>query len=460
MKKNKNYTYKIDHYALKEFLESLPTPEDRLKFIGKLPATTRDEVIASPIIWLSKAQMIPKGDWFLCLILGGRGLGKSHVGGAWIAQKIYEGAKSLMVVGPTYNETFNNQVQSILKFFPKNSPLKPVYTQNNKRIDFANGAVIYVDSTETELRGQTIEYLWLDEICKFKDSNPEAIKYAWEILVPGLREGENPQCLVTTTPKPFPIIKDWVEDAKDPASKTIIMHGTILDNPGISQSVKDRFLKRIAEGDRLARQELLGEIVYDVDNALFKHEWIRRIQVEKDENENITNFPLLKRIVIGIDPAVSVSATADNTGIIVVGELHTGGEYVVLEDASGKYTPFQWAAKTSYLYEKYGANCVVIEKNNGGDLVTANLKSVNNTMNVIPVHATVGKTTRAEPVSGLYERGKVFHFGLHKKLEDEMVIFTSGMAKSPDRVDALVWCLTHFIGKKNHQRSFDNMPAF
>jgi phage terminase large subunit-like protein len=262
---------------------------------------------------------------------------------------------------------------------------------------------------------------------------------AWDELLFGLRLGARPQACITTTPRPIKILRDLLRD-----TQAVVTRGNTYAN---RENLAPGFLSKIVgkyEGTRLGRQELYAEILDDVPGALW--------QLSRIEELRVRVAPELRRIVVAIDPAVSSSETSDETGIVVAGvgpcscrgaeELHG----FVLEDRSGKYTPYGWAQQAVDAYRAHHADRIVAEKNQGGQLVEVNMRTVDQRVPLTLVHATQGKRTRAEPVAALYEQGRVHHVGAHARLEDQLCTWDPATStKSPDRLDALVWALTELM---------------
>ena len=245
----------------------------------------------------------------------------------------------------------------------------------------------------------------------------------------GLRLGTNPQVVATTTPRPTRLIRDLVADPE-----TVVTRGTTHEN---ARNLAPAFLTAIVkkyEGTRLGRQELNGEILDDNPGALWSRNVIEALRVRE--------HPPLLRIVVGVDPAATSDPKSDETGIVVAG-VDAAGHCYVLADASLQGTPLTWATAVKRVYDQYRADRVVAEKNNGGELVEANLRTVDRTLPYRGVWASRGKQTRAEPISSLYEQGKVHHVGTFPLLEDQMCDWAPDSGDpSPDRMDALVWALT------------------
>jgi phage terminase large subunit-like protein len=253
------------------------------------------------------------------------------------------------------------------------------------------------------------------------------------MLMLGLRLGTDPRVVATTTPKPVKLVRDLMATA-------VVTRSTTYDNlDNLAPTFREQILSRY-EGTRLGRQELLAELLEDVPGAL----WTRDL-IEKARGV----APDLSRIVVAIDPAVTSGEQSDATGIIVVGAIANVG--YVLEDLSGRYPPEQWANIAVDAYRRWEADRIVAEANNGGDLVASVLRAVNPNVPVRLVRASRGKRARAEPVSALYEQGRIIHAGTFPELEDELCVWTPDTVESPDRMDAMVWGLTDLMLTKSKQ---------
>jgi phage terminase large subunit-like protein len=262
---------------------------------------------------------------------------------------------------------------------------------------------------------------------------------AWDMLQFGMRLGRHPQSIVTTTPKPVKLIRDLLaREGSGPGKGVVVTRGRTSDNAANLPPVFLEAIQRRYGGTRLGRQELEGEFLEDVPGALWQRAWIDR--------DRVKTLPDLTRIVISIDPAVSNNEGSDETGIIAAGKAADGDAYV-LADASGHYGPLEWAQKAIALYHSLKADRIVAEVNQGGAMVEATLRAVDPTIPYTAVTASRGKVIRAEPVSALYEQGRVHHHGAFDTLEDQLCSFTSDFSRSeagysPDRLDALVWAIT------------------
>ena len=335
-------------------------------------------------------------------------------------------SKRVGLIAPTAADARDVMVEGESGILACSPPdFRPLYEPSKRRLTWPNGAVATLYSAEEpdRLRGPQHDLIWADE--------PAAWKYpeTWDMAMFGLRLGTDPRVIATTTPRPTRLIRDLVADPG-----TVVTRGTTYEN---ARNLAPAFLAAIVkkyEGTRLGRQELNGEILDDNPGAL----WHRGVI----ENLRVREHPPLLRIVVGVDPAVTSDPKSDETGIVVAG-IAADGHCYVLEDASLQGTPLTWATAVKRVYDQYQADRVVAEKNNGGELVEANLRTVDRSLSYRGVWASRGKRTRAEPISSLYEQGRVHHVGAFPALEDQMCDWVPDSGDpSPDRMDALVWALT------------------
>jgi len=330
------------------------------------------------------------------------------------------------IVAPTYGDARDTCAEGesgIVNVLRQYGTLKD-YNRSIGEIFLTNGSRIKLFSGEEpeRLRGPQHHGGWFDELAAFK--YPEA----WDQYQFGLRLGEFPQTIVTTTPKPIKIIKELIKQ-----DNVRVVRGSTFDNAAnLAESALAQYRLRY-ENTRLGRQELYGEILDNVDGAL----WTRKLI----DDARVDNAPPLIRVVVAIDPAVTANATSDETGIVAAG-IASNGDYYILDDKSIRTTPDAWARVAVELYHKHKADKIVAETNNGGDMVILLLKQVDASIATKKVTATRGKQLRAEPISSLYEQGKVHHVGYFSELETQLCEWTPQSAESPDRLDALVWALT------------------
>jgi|TARA_R100000482_G_scaffold25120_1_gene7600 predicted phage terminase large subunit-like protein len=333
------------------------------------------------------------------------------------------------VVAPTYGDlkrvVFSGD-SGLVKLIPPELYGNKGYNKTDGTIEFYNGSTIIGIPAESfdRLRGINISRAWCDELASWN------YKEAFDNLIMALRLGNNPKCIITTTPRPIALIKDLVkrEDVQ-------VIRGSTFENmDNLAQSSIDMFRTRY-EGSTLGRQELYGEILEDVEGAMFNYAMI--------DNNRVEHVPDLDRIVVAIDPAVTSKESSDETGIIVAGR-DSNNNFYVLNDSSCTASPDVWIKKALELYKSYDADRIVAEVNNGGDLIERLLRTQDATVPYQSVRATRGKSVRAEPICALYEQSRVHHVGLNlKDLEEQMCQFTGNNSKThDDRVDALVWAIT------------------
>ena len=377
--------------------------------------------------WRRPNQTPPPGNWRVWLILAGRGFGKTRTG----AEQVREWVKHyryVNLIGATSDDARDIMIEGesgILAICPKDE--RPNYVRNLSKLEWPNGAksLIFTADSPERLRGKQHEKIWCDELASWRYDD------AWDQALFGLRLGNNPQALVTTTPKPTKIIKMLIAD-----KHTVTTRGSTYDNrANLADAFYDAIITRY-EGTRLGRQELNAELLEDVEGALWKWSQIDACRIDK--------APAMLRVVVSIDPAVSANKNSDETGIIAAG-LDSFRNGIVLGDASGIYSPLAWASKAIALYDTSQADCIVAEANNGGDLVEANLRAAGFTGKVKKVHASRGKQVRAEPIAAFYEQNKVHHVGTFAGLEQQMTTWAPTEDDSPDRVDALVWAMTELM---------------
>ena len=381
--------------------------------------------------WARPEQRWPAGLWRIWLVLTGRGWGKTRTGAETIREAIEKGGYGrINLVGATAADVRDVMIEGESGILAISPPWnRPKYEPSKRRLTWPNGAVALCFSADEpdRLRGPQCDFAWCDELaaCRRPD--------AWNQLMFGLRLGRDPRCIVTTTPKPTQIIRELVK-----AETTHVTRGTTYENrDNLAGAFFDQIIRKY-EGTRLGRQELLAEILEDTPGALWTWEMIGAARLP-----DLTEVPAMKRIVVAVDPAVSNTETSDETGILVCG-LGEDGRGYVLCDASGKYSPDGWARRALGLYYEYRADRIIAERNNGGDMVENVIRTADASASVKTVWASRGKTTRAEPVTALYEQGRISHAGEFPELEDQLTGWTPGM-KSPDRLDALVWALTELM---------------
>lgn len=415
-------------------------------WIASLPAAQRRELIASLTpaqaenlvydwaLWARDSQVPPPGEWRIWLLLAGRGFGKTRTGAELVRARVgLRTARRIALLGPTEADVRDVMVEGesgLLAIAPPSA--RPLYEPSKRRVSWPNGAVATLFSAEEpeRLRGPQHDFAWCDELAAWR--YPES----WDMLMFGLRLGDDPRAVVTTTPRPTKLVKQLIADP------TVAMtRGKTDENrANLAPAFLDRIVLRY-QGTRLGRQELDAEILDDMPGALWSRGVIEACRVPV--------APELSRIVVAVDPAATSGESADETGIVVAGKSPAGVGYV-LADVSGRYAPAEWARAAVVAFAAHRADRIVAEVNNGGDMVEATLRVVDPAVPFAAVRASRGKTARAEPVAALYEQGRVHHVGAFAVLEDQMCGFTADFDRkvagySPDRVDALVWALTELL---------------
>ena len=378
-------------------------------------------------------QIAPDGDWDIWMILSGRGWGKTRTGAEWIREKALASPIRIALVGETAADARDVMVEGesgILRCHPEHE--RPIYEPSKRRLTWPNGstATLFNATEPDQLRGPQFSAAWCDELAKWRYA-----RETWDQLQFGLRLGDHPQVLVTTTPRPIELVKAIVAGHE---GRSVITRGRTMDN---RVNLAGTFLSKIEArygGTRLGRQELEGEILGDIPNALWTLASIDTARVREHP-------PTMKRIYVAVDPAVSNTEQSDEHGIIVVGQSADGRDGYVLEDASLKGSPLDWAKRALSVHDRWQADGIAVEVNQGGDMVAQTIRSVRSNVKIVEVRATRGKHVRAEPIAALYEQGRVHHVGSFVDLETQMTQMTTFGYEgdgSPDRVDALVWGLT------------------
>ncbi len=429
-------------------------PDDPVVALSHLPEVLRERVLRSLTVgqyrelsarwdaWGHGGQIAPPGNWRVWLIRAGRGFGKTRAGAEWVTSvaHAHPGAR-IALVGHTVEDVravMINGTSGLIAVAPDDAPVRWRTTTNE--LSFASGARAYIYSAEApeKLRGPEHNFAWCDELAKWRDGDR-----AWDNLLLGLRLGDNPQVLVTTTPRPNALMRRVM--AMDGLVET---RGKTRDNPHLPASFVAA-MEADYGGTRLGRQELDGELIDDVPGALWTRGMIEAARVKRAA-------PLV-RVVVGVDPPAGGEG-GDACGIVAAG-LGADGLGYVIEDASvAGASPEGWARAVAGCAARHRAECVVAEKNQGGDMVRSVLLAAKADLPLRLVHASRGKVARAEPVGLLYEAGKVRHVGAFPALEDEMCGLGAGgeyagPGRSPDRADALVWALTELmLGRRGRAR--------
>lgn len=398
------------------------------------------------MVWARDDQLPPLATpaglpWRTWLILGGRGAGKTRAGAEWVraqalglAPLASEPASRIALVGETLSDVRRVMVEGVSGLLAVHAPHEcPDYSASKGELVWRTGAIAQMFSADDaeSLRGPQFAVAWVDELAKWR--RPER---AWDNLQFGLRLGRDPRVVVTTTPRPIPLLKQIIEDAA-----TVITRAATRDNAHNLATAFIAEVERRYAGTPLGRQELEGEIVDERAGALWKRSWINAHRLRGRPEE-------LETIVVAVDPPVTATASSDACGIVVAARGRDGRAYVLADRSVEGRDPSTWARAAVAASRDFLADRIVAEVNQGGDLVVTVLRQIDPTANVRAVRATRGKWIRAEPVAALYAEGRVAHCGMFARLEDQMCAFgADGLAggRSPDRLDALVWALTDLM---------------
>lgn len=422
--------------------------------------------------WARPKQLQPSGDWSVWLAMAGRGFGKTRLGAEWVRSMVCDPldpkkpgkVERIALIGETAADVRDVMVKGNGGILATHPPeFRPTYIESKRRLEWPNGAMALTFSAEEpdQLRGPEHDLAWCDELAKWRYAQE-----TWDMLQFGLRLGDHPRVLVTTTPRPIDLVRDLLKGVA--SGETAVTHGSTYDNASNLSAKFIANIKKKYEGSRLGRQELHAELLDDVPGAL----WTRRMLDKRSESNPKgaglrldEKLPQLKRIVVGVDPSGSSGenkpkgtrssrqedSVSDLVGIIVAGVDHDDQGWI-LEDCTSAGGPAEWAKAAVDAYKKWDADLICAESNFGGAMVEFTIRSVSRSIPVQMVHASRGKTIRAEPISMLYEQGRVRHWGTVPELEDQMCSMTktgyigsSDIGKSPDRLDAAVWALTELM---------------
>ena len=413
----------------------LASSTDLQEILAGLTDAQVSELLDDWRFWARPEQIAPDGDWLTWVINAGRGFGKTRAGSEWVREQVNAGRQRIALIGETYKDLVEVMVygdSGIASVFPDHQ--KPKIVANpSVQITFHTGAVAlgYNATQPDQLRGPQFDAAWCDELAKWKKA-----RETWDMLQFGLRLGERPQVLVTTTPRPIPVLREIMA-----RKTTVVTTGSTFDNAAnlaasFIEEIRDRY-----EGTRLGRQELFAEVLDDLPGAL----WTRVMF----DDHRVKAAPEMKRIVVAVDPSGTAgdSDDGDSIGIVVAGKGVDGRAYV-LADRTCKLSPDGWGRRAVAAYQEFGADRIVAERNFGGAMVQHVIRTIDPKASYKEVTASRGKVMRAEPIAALYEQGKVSHLGGLEALEDQCcLIGPDGYIGegSPDRVDAMVWALTELM---------------
>lgn len=385
-------------------------------------------------LWARADQLPPiDADWTTWFLLGGRGAGKTRTGAEWVRAQARNGGARIALIGETMADARDVMVEGVSGLLAiHGASERPQFEPSRRRLVWPGGAVAQLFSAEDpdSLRGHQFSAAWADELAKWR--YPDA---CWDMLQFCLRVGERPRQVVTTTPRPIPLVRRLLAEPG-----VVVDRASTYDNAAhLAPAFLDAIVARY-KGTRLGRQEIDAQILHDNPRALWQRARLEALRVH--------DWPELGRTLVAVDPPAGAGTGADACGIIAAG-LGADGLAYVLEDASIQgLHPKGWAARAIGVYRRWQADCLIAEVNQGGEMVRDVLGQIDPTLSYRPVRAGRSKWLRAEPVAMLYEQGRVRHAGAFPELEDEMCEFEpegrSG-GHSPDRLDALVWVLSELM---------------
>jgi len=418
------------------------TPDQISKLISRLSASEREYLFYDWQIWARTKQLPPEGDWHIWLLLAGRGFGKTRAGAEWVRSRaMADGDARIGLVGETWDDVRSVMVEGtsgILAVSPADQ--LPRWLPSRRRLEWPSGAVghLYAADRPDQLRGPEFDTVWADELAKWR------YPLAWDNLLLAARRGKNPKILATTTPRP----RKWLKQLSEQPDCVLVTGRTAENQACLAPGFADRVRRQLAS-DSLARQELDGVLTLAPEDSLWQYQQLDSLIAPPPP---LSEFG---QIVVGVDPALGGT---DETCIIVAGR-HQDNLIWVLEDASTASPPHLWIAEVVRQAEKYRAQAIIAEVNQGGALISHLLEKTQ-TRRPVPVRAAraiASKTGRALPVAASYQRQEIRHAGYFDRLVDQMVNFSPGLKgqPSPDRLDALVWAVTALIkGIRTTQNEF------
>lgn len=382
------------------------------------------------------SQLLPPGDWTIWLLQTGRGWGKTRTGAEAVRELVEtEQARRIALVADTVSDAREVMIEGASGILACSPPtFRPVYEPSKRRLTWPNGAIATTYSAETpdQLRGPEHDAAWIDELAKMK-----ARDLVWQNLRFGLRRGEHPRAIVTTTPRPVALLRKLNQQARD-GREVVLTTGAMEEN---AANLAPSFLAEIREayeGTRTGRQEIAGELLEDVEGAMWRRSWI--------DAARVSAAPQLVRVVVAIDPSGGETAESAQQGIAVVGK-GSDGDFYVLTAQGYRLSPAGWARRAVELYYQHDASIILAEKNYGGAMVKSTLRQIDRDVPLKIVSASQGKVLRAEPVALKYEQGRVHHVRQLDALEDQLCAFPVGDGLR-DLVDAAVWGISDLLDRR------------
>ncbi len=403
------------------------------KFVNELSYEELEHIQYDWTLWARDDQLPPHyNDWTTWLILGGRGAGKTRAGAEWVRAQATTKKSRIALIGETLNDVRAVMIEGISGLLSIHPPREqPRFEPSKRQLIWPNGSIAQMYSADDpeSLRGPQFTAAWCDELAKWRQP-----QLTWDMLQFALRLGDLPRQVITTTPKPIALLQNIIKDNLTRISRA----GTDANANNLAPTFLQAIVKRYRD-TRLGRQELDGEILMDRPDALWQRNQLEKLRLQ--------SAPPLQRIIVSVDPPITSSTKSDACGIIIAGK--TDDRAYILEDATMEQVkPLQWAKIVINMFHKHEADTILVEVNQGGEMVESVIRQIDPLIPIKSVRASRGKWLRAEPVAALYEQSRVAHIGQFNKLEDQMCDFArNGLSsgQSPDRLDALVWAVTELL---------------
>lgn len=415
---------------------------------GTLTADAVEALKGTWEFWARPSQLEPAGDWLWWVILAGRGFGKTRAGAEWVLKRVREGARAVGLVGPTAGDVRQIMVTTLLDCAAEAE--RPLYEPSKRELTFPNGAKAFTRSADRpdQSRGPNYDTLWCDEFASWPNLDD-----VWKLgIVPSLRIGR-PRALITTTPQSKPLLRQLLD-----RPTSVVTRGSTFENAANLAAEMLAEFQALYEGTRAGRQELYGELLEDVPGALWTLDLIAEHRRPVPEGRDLTT------VVVGVDPSGAASPDDGHAeiGIVVAGFCAFDQRGYVLADYSVRGGPRVWASRVVEAWETHQADAIVAEDNFGGAMVEDVIRTESRGVHVKRITASRGKAVRAQPVANLYEQGRVSHTGVFPKLEEQMTTWDPEdmKAKSPDRLDALVWALSELMVKRRGGTQYQATPGW
>lgn len=426
--------------SLAEQVAELPE-EERLKVLSNFSEEVMENLQFDADFWLRPEQMIPDGDWNITALVAGRGFGKTLSMSHWIRRKAMEN-KGCRIgiaarIAADHRSTVVTGESGILSVHPPSE--MPEYKPSTTSLHWPNGssALLLTSEAPDSCRGPQFHYAAGDEFAAWKTVKDSSGATLYTNLLAATRLGDNPQLLLATTPKRTEVMRELIRLSKDPAERINIVRGSTFDNTSLSSKYLDSFVRRYGNSD-LAKQELYGEMLEDAEGLIFTQQMIEDARLKADERV------VTPMRIIAVDPSVSADpSTSDECGIMAIGATterdYTRRKAYIIKDYSLRAAPDVWAQQVAEAAKEQNTKFVVVEKNQGGQLLQMAINAVDPTLKVFNVVATKGKRLRSEPVVIAMQQKRVRMVDYMPELEDQMLFYDPDTSSSPDRLDAMVW---------------------